>query len=743
MRHGRYTADTSSPNLKLMAIARIALDVPLDSLFDYRADGLSLRPGHLVVVPFGRRREVGVVIELAERSEITDARLRRVERILPIDPLPDETLSLARFCSDYYHYPFGQALLAVLPAVLKRTGYAGRKQNFEYLLTPAGQRLHPDCFPKRAAVKRRFLEVLRSTPCLTQASARSLSPRAPALLDEWIQAGWLEKRPVAAVAPPEFGDAFTDGPELVEEQRVAVERISAGFGTFSPWLLDGVTGSGKTEVYFRLIERVISSGLQTLLMIPEINLTPQLEARFHHRFPGVHLVSLHSHLADGERCERWLAAREGRARVVLGTRLSVFTPVPELGLVIVDEEHDASFKQQEGLRYSARDLAVYLARQRGVPIVLGSATPALETYHNARSDRFGHLHLRTRPAACPPKVRLIDTGGARQMRGLSEPMLQAIAERLVRGEQSLVFLNRRGFAPALVCAACGWTAECSRCSARLVWHLRESVLRCHYCGHEEPMAQVCPSCGDQDLKGFGQGTQRLEETLGGHFPGARILRIDRDSTRGKQAWQVMHDDIHGDRVDILVGTQMLAKGHDFPKLTLVGIVNPDSALFSTDFRAAERLFQQLMQVAGRAGRADLPGEVLVQTRFPTHPLYEALVRQDYRSFADELLAERRRTGFPPFVFQALLRAEAVSERAVMDFLSLAARGGIDLAKGVTLYDPVPATVARVAGHHRAHLLVQASSRAALQRFLSAWHPLLVQQKTSRVRWALDVDPLEL
>jgi primosomal protein N' (replication factor Y) len=727
-----------------MAIARVALDVPLESLFDYRTGGdLAPVPGQLVVVPFGRRRDVGVVVELAERSEIADARLRRIERILPLDPLPQDLLALTRFCSDYYHYPFGQALLSALPSFIRRAHYSGPKRQWEYSLTPAGRELCADRFPPAAAVKRRLLAALFTSTALGQAQARALSARAPALLQQWMEAGWVEKRLVTVASPAAPVSRSEQGPELTGEQRHAVDKVSATFGTFSPWLLDGVTGSGKTEVYFRLIEAAVARGSQSLLMVPEINLTPQLEARFLQRFPGVRLVSLHSRLSDGERCERWLAAFAGDAQVVLGTRLSVFTPLPRLGLVIVDEEHDASFKQQEGLRYSARDLAVFMARERRVPIVLGSATPALESYHNARSGRFGHLHLSTRPAASPPKIRLIETRAARQTHGMSEPLLLAIRERLARGEQSLVFLNRRGFAPALVCGACGWTAQCSRCAARLVWHLRAARLRCHYCGHEEHLPSACPDCGNQDLKGLGLGTQRLEEALAGIFPGARILRIDRDSTRRKRSWQAMRDDIHAERVDILVGTQMLAKGHDFPKLTLVAIVNPDSALFSADFRAAEKLFQQLMQVAGRAGRADLPGEALVQTQFPAHPLYQALLRQDYRAFADELLAERERSGFPPFVYQALLRAEALSERAVMDFLAQAGRRAAGHDKDVTLYDPVPAAIARVAGHHRAHLLVQSSSRGDLQRFLSNWFPTLAQKKADRVRWSIDVDPLEL
>lgn len=724
-----------------MAIARIALDVPLETLFDYRTGDFAPVPGQLVVVPFGRRRDVGVVAELAERSEITDARLRRIERILPLDPLPADLLALIRFCSDYYHYPFGQALLSALPPVIRRARYSGPNRQWAYALSLAGRELSSDHFPPTAAVKRRLLTALATTTALGHAQARALSARAPALLRQWIAAGWVEKRPaavpVAPVARPE------QGPELTGEQREAVEKIAATFGTFSPWLLDGVTGSGKTEVYFRLIEAAVARGSQSLLLVPEINLTPQLEARFLQRFPGMRLVSLHSGLSDGERCDRWLAAFAGDAQVVLGTRLSVFTPLPRLGLVIVDEEHDASFKQQEGLRYSARDLAVFMARQRRVPIVLGSATPALESYHNALSGRFGHLRLSARPAASPPQIRLIETRAARQTHAMSEPLLQAIRERLARGEQSLVFLNRRGYAPALVCGACGWAAPCSRCAARLVWHLRAERLRCHYCGHEERLPRVCPDCGNQDLKGLGQGTQRIEEALAGIFPDARILRIDRDSTRRKRSWQTMRDDIHEARVDILVGTQMLAKGHDFPKLTLVAVVNPDSALFSADFRAAEKLFQQLVQVTGRAGRADLAGEALVQTQFPAHPLYQALLRQDYAAFADELLAERKRSGFPPFVYQALLRAEALSERAVADFLDHAVRSAAAHDDEVTLYDPVPAPIARVAGHHRAHLLAQSSSRAALQRFLSRWVAALAQKKAGRVRWSIDVDPLEL
>lgn len=726
-----------------MAIARVALDVPVAAPFDYRTGELALRLGHLVVVPFGRRRQVGVVLELVEHSDIADTRLRRIERVLALEPLPADTLQLIRFCSDYYHHPIGQVALAALPTALRRVNFPGAKISWAYALTATGRAIEVGQFPARAVVMRKLMAALHASPTMRESQVRLLSTRAPALLREWIESGWVERLEAAAAMTDCSAPAMLPGPELTEEQRVAVDQIAGGFGRFSPWLLEGVTGSGKTEVYFRLIELALASGLQTLLMVPEINLTPQLESRFRQRFPNVNMVSLHSGLAEGERSERWLSASAGSALVVVGTRLSLFTPLPGLGLIIVDEEHDASFKQQDGVRYSARDMAIFLAQHRRVPVVLGSATPSLESFQNAKVGRFGHLHLRLRPAAGKPEIRLLEQHATPPPHGLSDTVLQAIAARRARGEQSLVFLNRRGYAAALMCGACGWAAECGRCSARLVWHLQDKVLRCHHCGHEEHMPRGCPSCGNQDLRGLGQGTQRLEQALSERFPDARVLRIDRDSTRRKHAWTTMRADIHADRADILVGTQMLAKGHDFPKLTLVAIVNPDNALYSTDFRAVEKLFQQLMQVAGRAGRAELPGEVLVQTRFPAHPVYQALLRQDYASFAEELLDERRRAGFPPFIFQAVLRAEAPDQAPVMDFLGRAARLGEALESKVTLYDPVPAPMSRVAGRHRAQLLAQAASRGALQAFLSSWLAGILQLKANRVRWSLDVDPVEL
>jgi primosomal protein N' (replication factor Y) len=702
-----------------------------------------MQPGQLVIVPFGRRRQVGLLVALAQHSEIAAARLRDIEAAMPVEPLPAEMLGLIQFCSDYYHHPIGQTAFAALPAALRRVGYQGPKPRWQYVLTQAGDALHPDRFSTRAGLKRKLLEALRAKTVLRPPDLRDLSPRAQTLAEGWVGEGWLEKRRDNVEIPADTAFTSHTQHELTGEQRAAVEGIAAVFGSFSPWLLEGITGSGKTEVYFRLIEQAAVRGLQTLLMVPEINLTPQMEQRFRERFAGIRMVALHSNLAEGERCANWLSALQGEAQVVIGTRLAVFTPLPRLGLIVVDEEQDSSFKQQDGLRYSARDLALVRARQCRIPVVLGSATPSLESYQNARSHRFGHLHLSRRPAASRASIQLIDIRDMPPAQALSESVLAAIEARQRRGEQSLIFLNRRGFAPALVCRSCGWSADCPRCSARLVWHLSGGGLRCHYCGHEEQIPHACPSCGDQDLKGIGHGTQRLEQFLGKRFAQARILRIDRDSTRRRYAWHEMQSDIRRGGAQLLVGTQMLAKGHDFPNLTLVAVVNPDSALFSADFRAGEKLFQQLMQVAGRAGRAELPGEVLVQTQFPAHPLYQALLRQDYRGFAEELLEQRKRALFPPFIYQALLRAESLNESALTDFLDFAVSAAARLRDEVTLYDPVPATIAKIAGHHRAHLLAQCSSRSRLQRFLSSWRRLLSAQDTKRVRWCIDVDPIEL
>ena len=729
-----------------MPIIHVAIDVPVDNLFDYLArEATAADIGRRVLVPFGRRTAVGVIIGVTDTTEIPADRLKSVIQVLrDIPPLAAEDLRLMQFAADYYRHPLGAVVMDTLPARLRRMSNRPRSRDAGmYLLTPTGSTLTSSALPARARAQIRLLERLRAGP-LRAAEASAFHPGTPGLLKRFLANGWVRLDPDkehgsdTSPAPLEASSP----PALTDDQAEAVTEICASLGEYRPFLLLGVTSSGKTEVYLHAISAALQAGGQALLLVPEIALTPQLEALVTLRFPGTHTVSLHSGLAELERMEHWKAARDGLARIVLGTRLAVFAPLPDLGLIVVDEEQDNSFKQSEGFRYSARDLAVSRARQRGVPIVLGSATPAFETYHNAVNGRYRLLELPTRIGAPPPHITCIDTRSEKLTDGLSQRLLAAVGDRLAAGEQSLVFINRRGYAPVLMCRACGWISGCRRCSAQLVLHLSERRLRCHHCGHDSPTPVACPDCGNPDLAPVGQGTQRVEEALARHFPRARVLRIDRDTTSRRRAWQEMRRRIQAREVDILVGTQILAKGHDFPYLNLVGVLNADSRLYSDDFRAAERLYALLTQVAGRAGRGSVQGEVLIQTEFPHHPLYAALCRQDYRAFADHALLERRQAGFPPYVYQAMLRAEAPQLTAALEFLAEVARKGKALESRVTLYDPVPAALPRRAGRERAQLLVQSESRQRLRAFLEAWHGLLIRLGVTRVRWSLDVDPYD-
>ncbi len=732
-----------------MPIVRVALDVPLPTLFDYaQADGAPAMQGQRVLVPFGRKQVVGVVMECAADSELSAERIKPVVRVLDeIPPLPAELIALLRFCSDYYHHPLGVTVLSALPVRLRSSEPVIFKEALRYTLSDSGRALDPSQLGKRKVVQHRILTALQAG-ALSAAQLRALSPSAAMALKALVQAGWVEgvslTSPLTlALSQREKGLAFNNAHTLTAAQQQAVDAVTQaqGYGCF---LLHGVTGSGKTEIYVHLIHRMLQQGGQVLLLVPEINLTPQLENYFRSRFPDAELASLHSGLSDGARTQNWLRAQSGLARIVLGTRLAVFTPLPQLALVLVDEEHDASFKQQDGLRYSARDVAIFRANQRGVPIVLGSATPSLESYYNAQTGRYRLLRLTERalPTARLPTVRCINTGNAVLQHGISEHLLTALEQRLQRGEQSLVFINRRGYAPVLMCTACGWMSDCPHCAGKLVLHMQDKRLRCHHCGHQARVPHACPGCGDADLQPVGIGTQRVESALREHFPKARILRVDRDSTRNKGTWNAMRQQIHEEAVDILVGTQMLAKGHDFPNLTLVGVLNPDGALYSSDFRASEKLFAQLAQVAGRAGRANKPGEVLIQTAFPDHPLFRALREHDYDAWAKILLAERQSAGFPPFVHQAMLRAEGKQQAGVYAFLQQAREAATKLAMSVEVYGVVPAAMPRRANHIRAQLLVQCVTRKPLQQFLRAWRPSLDALPAQKLRWSLDIDPLE-
>jgi primosomal protein N' (replication factor Y) (superfamily II helicase) len=547
-------------------------------------------------------------------------------------------------------------------------------------------------------------------------------------------------RKVLKHEPVPFGARFVPTHPLTAAQSSVVERVAGAFGAY---LLHGVTGSGKTEVYLHLAARTLERGNQALVLVPEISLTPQLEARFRHAFPDAQLAVMHSGLEDIARTAAWLAAARGEAGIVLGTRLAVLAPMPKLGLVVVDEEHDTSFKQQEGLRYSARDAAVYRAKLAGCPVVLGTATPSLETWHNAILGRYETLALpeRASPGAKLPAVRMVDMRADPAEQGVTKALLEGIGERLGKGEQSLVFINRRGYAPVLACEACGWTAGCRRCTAHMVLHAADMKLRCHHCGAEAPIPRTCPTCGNVDLKPVGRGTQRVEETLAARFPGARIVHIDRDSARRRAELTRTLEGIRRGEGDILVGTQLLAKGHDFPGLTLVGVLNADAALVSIDYRAPERLFALLEQVSGRAGRRERPGEVLIQTRYPRHPLFAALERHDFAGFAQSQLAERRAAGFPPFVFEAALRAEAPKLHTATAFLKEAA-ASVQPPEAVRVFDPVPHLLTRRADLERAQLVMQSESRPALQEYLKALTENLFAAAPRQVRWHLDVDPIE-
>ncbi|TAK67838.1 MAG: primosomal protein N' [Betaproteobacteria bacterium] len=725
-----------------MSILRVALDLPLPRLFDYLcAEASSADVGMRVLVPFGNKQAVGMIVGLADTSEISSEKLKSAVRILRETPaLGRDWLELAQFCSDYYHRPLGEVIFNGLPLRLRKPGALPTLNGAAAYRLSASAREALAQLPVRAKVKRALLQALSRSDC-AEALLLAQSPGAKKVLAELGRAGWIERY---QPPPQASGGRFVEKHALNAEQRQVLNQIegaSPGYGVF---LLHGITGSGKTEIYLRLIARTLAAGRQALVLVPEISLTPRLEQEFRERFPETPLVSLHSGLADSERTQHWLQAQNGAAAIVLGTRLAVFTPLPKLALIVVDEEQDASFKQQDGVRYSARDVAVFRARQAGIPIVLGSATPALETYAHAVSGRYRLLQLSRRavPQAQLPRVHSVDTRKHKLEEGLALPVMEALRQRLAHGEQSLVFLNRRGYAPVLMCPACDWVSGCKRCSTRMVVHLADRQLRCHHCGASTPIPRHCPSCGNADIHPLGRGTQRLEATLAARFPRARILRVDRDSTRNKGSFSRMLGEIQGGRADILVGTQILAKGHDFPNLTLVAVLNADSALYSADYRAPERLFAQLVQVSGRAGRADLPGEVLIQTEYPRHPLYVALAQHDYAGFARTLLAEREQAGFPPYVFEAVLRAEALELKTALEFLREAAALAGPPPPGITLYDPVPMSLTRLAERERAQLLAQSESRKALQAYLAAWSAKLHALPQRAVRWHLDVDPIE-
>ncbi|MDY0011937.1 MAG: primosomal protein N' [Rhodocyclaceae bacterium] len=723
-----------------MIILRVALPVPVPQLFDYSTeDGTEADVGRCVRVPFGKGARSGLILAVDTHSEVAGQALKPAGQILrDVAPLPPDWLELVQFVARYYHAPLGEVIALALPPHLRRAdGVDGRE--VDPLLTPTAAGLAALAAARRSSRALRLLEALAARANCRRSDLRGL-PDGMAV-GELLRRGWA--------GPADRASPLLDGPpgpDLTPGQAAALTAITGAPPGFQAWLLHGVTGSGKTEVYLRLVRHVLAQGGQVLMLVPEIALTPQLEGRVADRFPAARVVSLNSSQAEGARSRGFVQALSGQADIVLGTRLALFTPLPRLGLIVVDEEHDTSYKQQEGVRYSARDMAVWRARQRGIPVVLGSATPSVESWHHAQTGRYRLLTLAERAVALSlPATRWLDTRRIRLDEGLSPQLVDALGQRLARGEQSLVFLNRRGYAPVLSCPACAWVSDCPHCSAHLVVHLADRRLRCHHCGWDAPVPRACPTCGNLDIHPLGRGTQRLEARLAELFPAARILRVDRDAVRTRSQWESLLAKVEAGEADILVGTQMMAKGHDFPGLTLVAVVGADGALFAADFRAPERLFQQLMQVGGRAGRAHLPGEVLIQTEHPEHPLFPCLVRHDYPAFATRILAERRGAGFPPFSYQAMLRADAPVLEDALTFLGRAIEGAQACQPGpVRLFDPVPMRLTRLARRERAQLLLECPERGPLQAFLGRWEPVLYKLGRAReVRWHLDVDPADV
>ncbi|SEH82923.1 replication restart DNA helicase PriA [Pseudomonas asplenii] len=735
------------------AILRLALPSPLRRLFDYRAPkGVprhALQPGMRLRVPFGRREMIGILVEIAEHSEVPADKLKPALALLDATPpLPPELFKLCLWTAQYYQHSLGDTLSWALPVLLRQGEPAEARQERFWSMAP-GARLD-DPRIARAPRQREALATLAQHP---HGVAHQLLGKLQLSKDslDLLLAKELVQVEIRRHAPSERHEHWLAQPELPlnDEQRAACTAIRAGFDSFHAFLLAGVTGSGKTEVYLQLIRETLEAGKQALVLIPEINLGPQTLARFEQRF-NARIALLHSAVNDRERLDAWLAARDGEADIIIGTRSALFTPMKNPGLIIIDEEHDGSYKQQEGLRYHARDLALVRARQENIPIVLGSATPSLESLHNAYIGRYGLLRLNQRAGgAKQPRFLRLDVKSRPLDSGISGPMQQAIGQTLAAGQQVLVFLNRRGFAPTLLCHDCGWMSECSRCDARMTVHQRYGELRCHHCGNVEPVPRNCPQCAKVDLRPVGAGTERAEERLSILFPDYPVLRVDRDSTSRKDAMNQLFATIQKGQPCILVGTQMLAKGHHFPRVTLVSILDADGGLFSGDFRASERMAQLIVQVAGRAGRAEEPGKVIIQTHLADHPLLVQLTEQGYFAFAEQALSERRAAGLPPFAHLALLRAEAHKPGQAEGFLDEACSeaerllGEMELG-GIELLGPVPAPMERRAGRFRAQLLLQANARAPLHRLLSHWLLVLEQMPGGRqVRWSLDVDPVDL
>jgi primosomal protein N' (replication factor Y) len=733
-------------------ILNIAVPTPLRRTFDYLPPA-GLTPAELgqlvaglrVLVPFGQQKLVGVLLGISKSSALPHHQLKPAERILDREPcLPGPLLSLCQWAAGYYQHPVGEALATALPNLLRQDEAAAFPTETVWELSTEGKGL-PEGALKRAPKQAALLAALQQRAILSRADIRQLEI-APDTVRQLEAKGLINARESTILPDATGGKLYGEAPlDLNEEQHIALEQIR--YQGFNTYLLEGATGSGKTEVYLQAIARVLEQGKSALVLVPEIGLTPQLVGRFQQRF-RVPIAALHSGLNDRERLQGWLEARHGYARILIGTRSAVFTPIPRLGIIVIDEEHDLSFKQQDGFRYSARDLAVVRAQRAGVPLILGSATPSLESLYNSTHNRYLHLRLTQRAGvARPPEVELVDLRGQRLDEGFSPTLLQHIETELEKGNQALVFINRRGFAPVLICHDCGWIADCKNCSAKMTVHQHPPHLHCHHCDYQRPIPHSCPDCSSKDMEYLGQGTERSEAALQARFPGFPVIRVDRDTTRRKQAMEGLLAKVHEGEPCILVGTQMLAKGHHFPDVTLVCMIDIDGALFSGDFRGPERMGQLLIQVAGRAGRASKPGRVIIQSHHCEHPNIQSLIKEGYHRYARRLLHERQVTGLPPYRYLALLRAESKRPENASDFLQAArqfAQQHFPATRHLHYLGPLPALMERKKDRYCFQLHINSSDRQQLQRVV---HAICAQMESHalgrRTRWSVDVDPQDM
>lgn len=731
-----------------MPVVQVALPVPLARTFDYRLDSAIGCPvvGARVSVPFGKRNAIGIVVGISETCTFPLEQLKVIDAVLDGDSLfPPSLWRILCWATEYYHYPIGEVLFHALPILLRQGKPAQSAPLWQWFATEQGRATPPESL-KRAPKQQQALAALLQKPvyrhqvnemALTESALQAL--RSKGLIDLRAQ----------EVATTDWCDGFSvlgERLRLNTEQATAVGAIRSEDTQFAAWLLAGVTGSGKTEVYLSVLENILAQGSQALVLVPEIGLTPQTIARFRERF-NAPVEVLHSGLNDSERLSVWLRARNGEAAIVIGTRSALFTPFSRLGVIIIDEEHDSSYKQQEGWRYHARDLAVFRAREEGIPIVMGTATPALETLHNVQMGKYRQLTLSKRAGNAKPAVQhLLDLKGLPLKVGLSQPLLKRIKAHLQADNQVILFLNRRGYAPALLCHECGWIAECQRCDHYYTLHQNYRQLRCHHCDSQRPVPQQCPKCGSTHLVSVGVGTEQLENELAPLFPDTPITRIDRDTTSRKGSLEQHLADVHQGGARILIGTQMLAKGHHFPDVTLVALLDVDGALFSADFRSAERFAQLYTQVSGRAGRAGKQGEVILQTHHPEHPLLQILLQQGYDAFAKQALAERKSVFLPPYTSHIIVRSEDHDNQQSALFLQQL-RNLLETSPlkddALWIMGPVPALQAKRGGRFRWQLLLQHPSRQLLQRLIKTSQPLInTLPQARKVKWTLDVDPID-